>query len=195
MGISTDGGATFVNRTTADGLGTDVVRGVFADGATVYAATDGGLSISTDGGSTFTSYTTANGLGNDTVFGVFVDGATVYAATLGGLGIGPAPSVPDPPTGVSGVAGSGQVTVSWTAPGDDGGSAVTGYTVTASPGGETCMTSGATSCVVSGLTNGTAYTFAVVATNAIGDSTPSAASASVTPSSSAPTPAAPRFTG
>jgi hypothetical protein len=78
--------------------------------------------------------------------------------------------------------------------------AVTGYTVTASPGGETCTTSGATSCVVSGLANGTAYTFSVVATNAIGDSSASAASVSVIPSSSAPTPTSPtpvvpRFTG
>ncbi|MFH1263856.1 MAG: hypothetical protein V1495_10510 [Pseudomonadota bacterium] len=56
MSISTDGGATFTNRTTADGLGDNDVNGVFAVGSTVYAATDGGgLSISTDGGTTFTT--------------------------------------------------------------------------------------------------------------------------------------------
>ncbi len=147
------------------------------------------------------TWTTADELGSNVVFGVFASGSTVYAATFAGLGIGSLPSVPDPPTGVSGVAGSGQVAVSWTAPADDGGSAITGYTVTASPGGQTCTTTGATECVVSGLTNGTAYTFTVVATNAVGDSSPSAASVSSTPSDSAPPtptptlPVAPRFTG
>ncbi len=63
--------------------------GVYADGATVYAATFGGLSISTDGGATFTTYTTANGMGSNFVSGVYADGATVYAATNGGgVGIG-----------------------------------------------------------------------------------------------------------
>jgi len=88
---------------------------------------------------------------------------------------------PGAPTGVSGSAGDGQVTVSWTAPTDDGGSAVTGYTVTASPGGRTCS-SGSTSCTVTGLTNGTGYRFSVTATNAVGTGPSSALSASVTPS-------------
>ncbi len=48
LSISTDGGATFTNRTTADGLGNNVVLGVYADGGTIYAATQGGLSISAD---------------------------------------------------------------------------------------------------------------------------------------------------
>jgi trypsin len=69
-------------------------------------------------------------------------------------------------------AGQGQVTVSWTAPADDGGSEVTGYTVSASPGTATCFTA-STSCVVAGLTNGTEYSFTVVATNISGDSEPS----------------------
>ena len=93
-------------------------------------------------------------------------------------------TVSDAPTEVSGVAGDGQVTVSWTAPASDGRSPITGYTVTASPGGASCTVDApapATSCVVSGLTNGTAYTFTVVATNGVGDSQPSAASAAVTP--------------
>jgi len=41
---------SFTNYTTADGLGSNVVNGVYADGGKVYAATDGGVSISTDGG-------------------------------------------------------------------------------------------------------------------------------------------------
>ena len=95
---------------------------------------------------------------------------------LSGTGI----AVPQPPTGVAAVAGDGQVTVSWTAPVDDGGSPVLYYTATANPGGATCTTT-STSCVVSGLTNGTGYTFTVTARNAIGMSVPSAPSATVTP--------------
>ncbi len=79
------------------------------------------------------------------------------------------PSAPAAPTAVP---GDGEVAVSWTAPAANG-SPITGYTVTAAPGGATCTTS-ALSCTVNGLTNGTAYTFTVVATNAIGTSTPSA---------------------
>ncbi len=80
-------------------------------------------------------------------------------------------TVPDAPTGVTATAGSGIATVSWSAPADDGGSPITGYTVTASPGGATCSTTETTSCVLTGLTNGTEYTVTVVATNAEGDGT------------------------
>jgi uncharacterized protein (TIGR02145 family) len=71
------------------------------------------------------------------------------------------------------------------APTNNGGSAITGYTVTSSPGGFNAT--GATSPInVTGLTNGTAYTFSVVATNAIGNSSPSTASSAVTPSAPFP---------
>ena len=39
MSISTDGGGTFTNKTTTNGLGSNTVKGVYASGSTVYAAT------------------------------------------------------------------------------------------------------------------------------------------------------------
>jgi len=90
-------------------------------------------------------------------------------------------AVPDAPTEVTVERGEGQVTVSWTAPTETGGSDITGYTVTASSDNATCATTDATTCTVEGLTNGTEYTFSVVATNAVGDSPASAASAKVIP--------------
>jgi hypothetical protein len=79
------------------------------------------------------------------------------------------------------VGSDASVAVSWTAPTSDGGAPITAYTVTASPGGATCSTSGALSCTVTGLTNGTAYTFTVRATNSIGTGPASSPSAPVTP--------------
>ncbi|MEX2621618.1 MAG: S8 family serine peptidase [Egibacteraceae bacterium] len=91
-------------------------------------------------------------------------------------------AVPGAPAGVSAVAGDGAATVSWSAPGADGGSAVTGYTVTAEPRGASVTVGGdAREATVAGLDNGTAYTFTVHATNAVGDGPASAASAPVTP--------------
>jgi len=88
--------------------------------------------------------------------------------------------VSSPPVWVQVTPGNSQVAVSWIAPHLTGGAPVTGYTVTAAPGGATC-TSSTTSCVVTGLTNGVAYTFSVTATNAAGNSAASPTSASVTP--------------
>jgi uncharacterized repeat protein (TIGR02543 family) len=86
---------------------------------------------------------------------------------------------PDAPTGVTATAvDQSSATISWTAPSQNGGSAVTGYTATSSAG-QSCQSS-TTSCAISGLTAGTAYTFTVVATNAIGNSAASAASTSFT---------------
>jgi hypothetical protein len=104
------------------------------------------------------------------------------------LGSTPAtPTAPAAPTGVSAVAGNQSAVVSWTAP-SNGGSPITSYLVTPYVGATaqtTATVTGsppATSVTVDGLENGTAYTFTVVATNAIGSSPPSNPSAAVTPS-------------
>ncbi len=88
-------------------------------------------------------------------------------------------NAPDPATGVSGAAGEAQVTVSFTAPTDVGGSAITGYRVQSNDG---IGASGSASPItVSGLTNGTSYTFNVWAINPFGWSSPSDASAGIAP--------------
>jgi hypothetical protein len=111
--------------------------------------------------------------------------------TMDGTSASSAPNAPAI-TGVT--SGNGQVDVAFTAPADNGGSTITTYTATSSPGGITGTLSqaGGGTITVSGLTNGTAYTFTVTATNALGTSAASAASASATP---ATVPDAPAITG
>ncbi|MDA8686801.1 fibronectin type III domain-containing protein, partial [Robiginitalea sp.] len=86
---------------------------------------------------------------------------------------------PDAPTIGTATGGDTQATVTFTAPANNGGAAITGYTVTSFPGGIT-KTGASSSITITGLTNGTPYTFTVTATNSVGTAA-SAASNSVTP--------------
>jgi hypothetical protein len=120
---------------------------------------------------------------NTARFGILVNPIFTGSGTPGGGG----PEVPRAPRSVTAVPGNGQAAVSWLAPTSDGGSPITGYRVIANPGPVEVSVDGDTlSTVVAGLTNGTAYTFTVVATNDIGDSNPSNPSGSVTPIAPAP---------
>ena len=141
--------------------------------------------------------------GSSIITGVFSGTATFGSTTLTSAGSydvfvakfsSPAPaSVPGAPTSPSATAGDGQATVSWTAPASDGGSPVTSYTVSAvEDPARTCTTpDGTTTCTVTGLANGTSYTFTVTATNAVGTGVASVASAAVVPAGAPGAPSAP----
>ncbi len=148
--------------------------------------------VSTPGGHTAT---TANGTTLSVTVGGLTNGTaysfTVHATNSVGSGAESAASnsvtpaaatVPGAPTIGTATRGNGSATITWTAPTSDGGSAVTGYTAVSSPGAHTASVTGSTlSATVTGLTNGTAYTFTVHATNSVGNSAESAASNAVIP--------------
>ena len=124
---------------------------------------------------TGTTTATVAGLANGTPYTFTVSEWNPWGETASAPS---APVVPaGPPAPVTGVAvtGSGATrTVSWAAP-DPNGSPLTGYTVTAEPGGATThVPAGPTTAEVTGLDPATEYAFRVHATNAVGDGPASA---------------------
>ena len=116
----------------------------------------------------------SGGLMNSPSFLTFDNSGNLFYADWGNNTVGELTGLgflPSAPTNVTATAGNAQATVSWSAPSFTGGT-ITGYTVTLNPGGKTCTTT-TTSCTITGLTNGTAYTVEVTATNSAGTSTPS----------------------
>jgi hypothetical protein len=133
---------------------------------------------------------TVTGLTNGTTY-------TFTVAATNAVGTGPAsapsngvtpsaPTAPAAPTEVSATPGNAGATVTWKASAANG-SPITEYTITpyvngvAQPATTITGAPPATSATVTGLTNGTTYTFTVAATNAVGTGPASAASAAVTP--------------
>ncbi|MEA2635502.1 MAG: hypothetical protein QOH92_2269 [Chloroflexota bacterium] len=161
---------------------------------------------SSNGGALISAYTVTPYNGNNAGTPVQVSGSTL-STTISGLtngmsytfqatasnsaGTGPAATsnlvvvgAPGPPQNVSATAGTGQASISWQAPAWSGGPAVSGYTVTPYVGGSAgtpVNVGGSTlTTTVTGLTNGTTYTFQVTATNGVATG-PAATSNGVTP--------------
>lgn len=112
-------------------------------------------------------------------------------------------SPPGAPTGLTAAAGDGQISLSWTPPASNGGSAITSYNVYrgTTSGGEFVLTSGGcsnlgavTSCTDTGLTNGQTYYYQVSAVNAVAEGKKSS-EVSATPASAASPPGAPTGLG
>ncbi len=178
-------GSATVSWTAPSNSGGSAISGYTV---TPYIGTTAQTPVTVNGNPPATS-TTVTGLTNGTSYTF-----TVSATNSSGTGPASTPSnavtpsaLPGAPTGVTATAGNGSATVSWTAPSNSGGSAISGYTVTPYIGttAQTPVTvtgnPPATSTTVTGLTNGTSYTFTVSATNAFGTGSASSPSNAVTP--------------
>ena len=179
-GAPTITGTTHVGETLAAGAGG--IADVDGLGAFSYQWKADGTAIS--GAASFTYTLTSGEQGKTiTVTVSFTDGGGTLESRTS-ASVGPVLDVPGAPTGLSATAGSGEVTLSWTAPTDTGGSTVTGYNIQQDgTWGTTLITS--TSHTVTGLTNGQSYTFRVRAVNAVGAGAESG-SVSATPQNGAP---------
>ena len=131
----------------------------------------------------------ATGANSPIVIGGLTNGIayTFSVSAISAAGAGPAAvsnvvvpaGPPGAPLAVAAAAGNGQATVSFSAPSDNG-SPIVSYTVISNPGGNSARAS-ASPIVVSGLSNGTSYTFTVMASNGIATGPASSSSNSVTP--------------
>lgn len=187
---------------TVSGLSTPRTTGVWGAITVQVKTTSSALDYAYRGTIHFTSSDASASLPNDYTFTGADHGSHVFmvaAATAGSQSITAtdtvtailtgtqssiavvAPVVPGMPANVSAIGGNGAVGVSWTPPIDAGGRPIEVYTVTSDPDGKTCTTTVATTCIVTGLTNGTAYTFSVTAANSAGTSDSSTDSAIAVP--------------
>ncbi len=160
--------------------GTSVtITGTSFTGAT--AVSFGGTSASAFSVNSATSITATSPAGSLGAVNITVTTAAGTSTTSPSDSFTYIATVPGAPIIGTATAGNAQASVSFTAPASNGGTPITGYTVTSSPGGITA-TGTASPITITGLTNGTAYTFNVTATNGVGTGSPSASSNSVSPS-------------
>ena len=134
---------------------------------------------------------TVTGLTNGTAFVIKVIARNTVGISLPSTNFfpaTPAATVPGTPTSVVATSGNAGLAVTWTAPANTGGAAITDYLVKYSSNNgvagswtryKPSSPITATSCTVTGLTNGTRYVIKVIARNAVGISPPSANSAPV----------------
>ena len=142
----------------------------------------GSLSVPILGGQTDVDYTAPTRAGTYHVIAAAIDDPTSTGTVVVTVPV----NAPTPPQNVSAVlAGTTSATVTWGAPADDGGAALTGYQVAISPGSTTINTNATTlAATFQGLNPNTAYTFTVTATNSASlTSAPSAAASITTPPS------------
>jgi len=159
-----------------------------SDCSTIIAGTNWEfVHYSSDSGASWYSSTTQIGWINDVALSD--DGSKAFAAPYGQRFYLSAKAAPPAPTiGAVTATGASTATVSFTAPTTNGGSAITSYTAISNPSGITGSITQAESGTISvtGLSPSTAYTFTVKATNSIGTSNASSASASITTNVAAP---------
>lgn len=162
----------------------------------VQYSTDGTTwSTYNDGVSSLSSAVIA-GLTNGTSYVFRVRADTVLGSstwTSPSAGVTPR-AAPAAPTNVSGTSGSSSVALTWTAPANDGGSQITDYVISFSSNGGTTWrpfvdgVSSSTVATITGLTNGTAYTFRVAALTSAGSGANSSSSTPITPATFAGVP-------
>jgi hypothetical protein len=150
-----------------------------ASGSLTYTATSTPGSFTNTGSS---SPIVVSGLTNGTqyTFKVNATNSLGYMSPDSAASNSTGTTVPGAPTIGTATGLVGSVSITFTPPANTGDLTITGYTATSSPGSIT-GTSTSSPVSVTGLTVDTNYTFTVVATNAIGNSLPSAASNSATP--------------
>jgi len=171
--------------------------GTAITGYDVYMGTSpGGESASPVNGSVVasTSYT-VSGLKNGTTYYFTADavnGSNLHSAASAETSATPVAPVtaPGAPSGLAATAGDAQVSLSWNAPASDGGAAITGYRVYQGTGQTAVASVTGTSATVTGLTNGTRYSFKVTAVNKAGEG-PASGAASATPTAATTNPGPP----